>query len=64
MDERDLEKAPLSLFHIVEVSVDVDGGGGDEWTGKGLVYGFEEVEKNVRNFKSITSTMFNHGQPT
>ena len=64
MDERDLEKAPLNLLHIIEVSVDVDGGGGGKWTERGLVHGFEEVEENVRNFKFITSTKFNHGQPT
>lgn len=57
MDERDLPKAPLSLFHILEASVDVGDG---EWTGRGWWNGVEkEVGKNGTNFKFTTSTKFN-----
>ena len=62
MDERDLPKAPLSLLHIVNVSVDVGDGGGDRWTGRGLGNGVEEeVEERCGKFQIHNSTKFNHG---
>lgn len=62
MDERDLPKAPLSLFHIVEDSVDVGNDGGDGWTEENGVE--EEVEGRCGKFQIHNSTKFNHGQST
>jgi hypothetical protein len=62
MDERDLPKAPLSLFHIVEALEDVGDGGDDGWTGGGGVE--EEVWENVRNFKFTTQPSSTTGQFT
>lgn len=61
MDERDLPKAPLSLLHIVGVSVGVGGGGDDGWTGRGLGNGVEEEAEGCGKFQIHNSTKFNRG---
>ena len=59
MDERDLPKAPLSLFHIVETSGNGDGG----YTGRRLAgtTSRKRLNGDVGNSKSTTQTKFNHG---
>jgi len=62
MDERDLPKAPLSLFHIVDISAGDGDGSGGGWTGRGLGNGGgEEVEDRCGKFQIHNSTKFNHG---
>jgi hypothetical protein len=58
MDERDLPKAPLSLFHIIDVSIDV---GDDEWTGRGWRNCVEEEVEKQRDKFQIHN--FNQVQP-
>ena len=65
MDDRDLPKAPLSLFHIVEATDNVDGGGDGGWTGAGWRDDVEEVvEENVGNLKRLTQPSSTTGQFT
>ena len=59
IDERDLAKAPLSLFHILEVTVDV---WDDGETGKGWRSGVEEEAKEECEKFQIYD--FNQVQPS
>ena len=58
MDERDLPKAPLNLFHILDVSTSATTGGRRE---DGGTASRKELGRNAKNFKFVTSTKFNHG---